>query len=755
MSPLGGGLNSELSSPLLTSCLIANNTSQVKGGAIYFWEADAEITNCTIAHNVGHDGYGGVYCDSRVERLPSIKNSILWDNGDDLWNCDGLVTYSCIEDFDLDPTNIHSDPLFVGSFYLSFDGGYNVGQEANSPCIDAGDGNSADLGLYDYTTTSDHARDSGTVDMGYHQERILPVPDYNLVCVAGADGWVDPNCPGPNGCSYEQHTVVEINATPVDANHRIIGWLEDGIGIFVSPGVLYTGNIHKVTMSQDVDVDVFFQERTQRTLTIIKGSDGGALLEPIRRTGTWDCRDGDVVRILTQPLEGYVTVWDGTDNDNIYTEENTVTIEGPPGDVTVSFRAPDFLLVPDEHATIQVALNAAMPGDTIVVEQGTYRPPQNVGAGMYSGGYDFHGRAVRLTSENPGDPCGVARTIIDCRNPFTGEPRSRAFTFFHGETRDSVVDGFTIIGGSAIHQPNAPPGLWGANGQHAYGGAIACFENPLHPGEGASPTIKNCIIKDCVAWGQDGNDGNFTHDDINDMELLEPLEPQEPRDPPDAWPPIPPKEQTMNPNTPVFGADGNDGIAGADGFDGLDGIDGANGVDGANGIWGGHGGSAYGGAIFADRYCGPLIQYCEIIGCRAIAGSGGVGGDGQNGQNGQAGQDGQAGQEGQDGQDGQAGGTGYEGIPAVDADGEDGMGGGGGGGGDGGDAGDGGDGGEGGEGGRGGDGGEGLGGAIFFYPDSTGIVIEDSIIRDCNTLAGIGAVAGNGGTGGDGSDGGD
>jgi hypothetical protein len=53
--------------------------------------------------------------------------------------------------------------------------------------------------------------------------------------------------------------VVEINATPVDANHRIMGWLVDGNGIFVSPGVLYTGNIHKVTMTQDVDVRVFLQ----------------------------------------------------------------------------------------------------------------------------------------------------------------------------------------------------------------------------------------------------------------------------------------------------------------------------------------------------------------------------------------------------------------------------------------------------------------------------------------------------------------
>lgn len=443
----GGGIHCMDSSPVFKNCFIAGNQSFGDyGGAMYLWEGKATMTNCTIVNNIGGDDYGGVYCDSREYFTPSIRNSILWNNGDDLYNCDGLVTYSCIQDFDSGPTNIHSDPLFVGPYYLSFDGGHNVGQEANSPCLDAGDGNSADLGLYDYTTTSDHARDSGTVDMGYHQERILPVPDYNLVCVAGADGWVDPNCPGPNGCSYEQYTVVEINATPVDANHRIMGWLVDGSGIFVSPGVLYTGNIHKVTMTQDVDVRVFFQERTPRTLTIIISGAGGSLLEPIRRTGDYDCRDGDVVRLLTNPVPGYVAQWAGTDNDNTYAEENTVTIEGSDRTVWVSFREPEDMYVPSpQYSTIQTALWAALPGDKVIVQRNTIHNPP------WGTGYNFWGVAVRLMSENPDDPCCVAETVIDCRG------WGRAFTFQHGETREAEVDGFTIVNGYALPGADVPP----------------------------------------------------------------------------------------------------------------------------------------------------------------------------------------------------------------------------------------------------------------------------------------------------------
>jgi hypothetical protein len=179
--PVGGGMHCQDSSPVFKSCLITNNTAQNIAGAMYLYEANAEISNCTIANNVGHNDYGGIYCDSREYRQPTVKNSILWNNGDDLYNCDGLVKYSCLEDFDLEPTNIHQDPLFVGPYYLSFDGGHNIGQEVNSPCIDAGDNSAADLGLDQYTTRSDHAADTGPVDLGYHQEIILPVPDYNLV----------------------------------------------------------------------------------------------------------------------------------------------------------------------------------------------------------------------------------------------------------------------------------------------------------------------------------------------------------------------------------------------------------------------------------------------------------------------------------------------------------------------------------------------------------------------------------------------
>ncbi|MHC4388781.1 MAG: right-handed parallel beta-helix repeat-containing protein, partial [Planctomycetota bacterium] len=344
--PVGGGLHCVDSSPVLTNCLITGNRTRLGtiawgvGGAMYLYEADVEVTNCTIADNVGQDGYGGIYCDSREYRQPTIKNSILWNNGDDLWNCDGLARYSCIEDFDDSGIgNIHSDPLFVGPYYLSFDGGYNVGQEMNSPCIDAGDGNAVDLGLDLYTTQADHAPDTGTVDMGYHK-RITPVPEYRLVSVAIGNGAVDPFCPLPAGCSYDQYTIVEVNATPADANHRIQRWVVDGNPVFVIPGDptsgFYTDNTYTVDMTQDVNMGVIFEERPPRTLMLVVNYGGGrveALIGPgdqiieWPRTGAYPYyRDGDVVTILAQPNPGYVTRWSGTDHDNTYREENTVTM---------------------------------------------------------------------------------------------------------------------------------------------------------------------------------------------------------------------------------------------------------------------------------------------------------------------------------------------------------------------------------------------------------------------------------------------
>jgi parallel beta-helix repeat protein len=90
-----------------------------------------------------------------------------------------------------------------------------------------------------------------------------------------------------------------------------------------------------------------------------------------------------------------------------------------------------ILHVPQDHATIQGAIEAASDRDMIIVSPGTYQ--ENI---------DFTGKDITLQSTNPDDPEIVAATIID------GGANGSVVTFQSGETVRARLEGFTITNGS-------------------------------------------------------------------------------------------------------------------------------------------------------------------------------------------------------------------------------------------------------------------------------------------------------------------
>ena len=120
------------------------------------------------------------------------------------------------------------------------------------------------------------------------------------------------------------------------------------------------------------------------------------------------------------------------------------------------------LQVPSVYSTIQMAVDNAENGDTIIVDTDTLRGDGNRNI-------SFNGKSVLLKSKY-----GADSTIIDI------ETEGRAFIFNNEEDSLAIVDGFKIINGY----------VKGEN-DNVEGGAIFI--------DNASPTIKNCIFSQNLA----------------------------------------------------------------------------------------------------------------------------------------------------------------------------------------------------------------------------------------------------------------
>ncbi len=413
--------------------------------------------------------------------------------------------------------NLTADPLFTAGYYLAHQ---DAGQASDSPCLDAGslDVSDPNVLLAGATTSTEGTPDVGRVDLGYHYTKGLT--SYRLtasVVPVPSDGLPHGSVRPTSAVVYESSgsNVVTVQAVP-ETGYKVVKWTG-------TDDDQSTAMVNRVTMTRDRQVTVAFGPAAKYAFqVVVRPSQDGQIhgtvkaerLDPdgepndITESSLYD---GTLIRLTATPDSGYeLRSWSGTDRDASTALVNTASIEGADLTVTVEFEVKFVrtLTVPGEYTTIQKAVDAAGDGDVIVVDPGTYYGADSA----YSVFSVYLNKPVTVTSRNPDDPCCVAATIIDgyaTQNDFA----NRGVAFGSGAGPETVFNGFTIqnCGGATTDGEDGDRDAGHPNGYdgESWGGAGILVAS------GASPTIKNCVIRNCVVVGGNGGSGVDASDTQN------------------------------------------------------------------------------------------------------------------------------------------------------------------------------------------------------------------------------------------------
>jgi hypothetical protein len=272
-----------------------------------------------------------------------------------------------------------------------------------------------------------------------------------------------------------------------------------------------------ITVAESAPIAQFSASQTigNRPLTVLFGDASTGNIT----NWFWDFGDGGT-STDQNPFHTYTTTGSFT---------VTLTVTGPNGsdsEIKVGYINVNdcTIYVPQNYSTIQAAIDAAYDGCTILVSSGTY--VENI---------SFHGKAIRVKGAGSSGPCGCQQEG-NAKVAIHGGYNASVVTFNTGETRNSILEGFTIeygyaTEGGGIFIENASPTIkdcfinknsaYQVNGM-GYGGGIyisgtnaspLIFNNlitenaartmtgfskggGIYVGAGASPTIQNCTISD-------------------------------------------------------------------------------------------------------------------------------------------------------------------------------------------------------------------------------------------------------------------
>ncbi len=452
----GGGMSFDGASPTIINCVIVNNYAYWGGGGIAcFNSGEPQLINCLIANNVSDDYAGGILCfdSSPTMELCTIIGNIALSEGGGVY-CDNATPdiLNCI---------LWDNYIVIGTFFMQDDlaGG---DAEATYSCVGVGD--TGDGGI-----STDPQFITGPFGPYYLDQRQSPCVDHIPVPedrknIRAYDEFELGNVTTGVCNETDRHEIdmgfhYPFNYGPVLSHQLIINVIGNG-HVHVNPGncgdpnyTVYITDTHVHNGCCEIQLTAF--------------------PDPNHRVWKWVGTDDDT----THNLINTITL----------TSDTTVDVYFEPDEPHTYFVPSDY---PGSLHPIQDAINNARDGDIITLAPDIYREQ-----GIYLE------KAITIKSEAPSDPAIVASTII--AQPVGEEVgHTRGITIYN-VGHDTILEGLTFSGYTykvaSIYQEDMEPGENGYDGPPGYGGGIYLVF--------ASPTIRYCVIKDCVIEGANGNNG--------------------------------------------------------------------------------------------------------------------------------------------------------------------------------------------------------------------------------------------------------
>ena len=439
-SSYGGGMYNNYSSPTVTNCTFSGNTAAQRGGGMYNSSSSPTVTNCTFTGNTASSYGGGMYNYSNSS--PTVTNCTFTDNTA-AWSGGGMFNIT------------NSSPTVTNCTFSGNRGDDDGGGMSNfwycSPTVTncTFSGNSAGYG-------------GGGMDNF----------EFSYPTVTNCIFWGD-TAPNDPEISKDPTSTAAVTYSDVEGGYTGTGNIDDD-PLLTAYGVHLTLD-SPCRDSGDPGGDYTGQTDIDGEARVIGGQvDMGA--------DEWLDTDGDGLPDFWEQLHfGSPTAGDAggdEDGDGVVNLDEYRLGRDP-------YLAPVHLYVDltgddawdglaaewdGEHgpkATIQGAIDAAA----------RYEGDQaNVAPGTYDEAIDFLGKAITVRSTG-----GPEVTTIDA----TGLSAS-AVSCATGEGADTVLDGFTITGGSAT-----------------YGGGMY--------NQGASPTVTNCTFTRNTATSYGGGMYNYNY----------------------------------------------------------------------------------------------------------------------------------------------------------------------------------------------------------------------------------------------------